>query len=99
MPLALRDRTDERSPQCISLQKKKKKTKKQRRRLNLPQEVVFSLVERRFVKKEKGVESTTRSGGEANVTTNNVGFYSRMNSTKNVPTSVEKRLVDIKKVL
>ena len=46
-----------------------------------------------------GVESTTGSGGEANATTNNVGFYPRMSYAKNVPTSVEKRFVDIKKVL
>ena len=44
-----------------------------KRRVNLPQEVGFSLVARRFVEK-KGVESTTRSGDETNATTNNVGF-------------------------
>ena len=36
-------------------------------------------------KKKEGVESTTRSGGEANATTNNVGFYPRMSPAKNVP--------------
>ena len=36
-----------------------------KRRVNRPQEVGFSLVARRFVEK-KGVESTTRNGGEVN---------------------------------
>ena len=57
---------------------------KKKRRVNLPQEVGFSLVARRFVKK-KGFESTTKSGGEANATTNNIGFYPRMSTAKNVP--------------
>ena len=67
-----------------------------KRRVNLPQEVGFSLVARRFVKK-KGVESTTRSSGEVNATTNNVGFYPRMSSAKNVPTSVEKGLLTLRR--
>ena len=39
-----------------------------KRRVNLPQEVGFSLVARRFVEKKEKGESTTRSGSELNAT-------------------------------